>query len=181
MARNNILRIAVGSKNPVKIRATRNAFRKVFGSGLKVISVPVPSGVPDMPMSFEEIFEGARNRAKKAIEIIDADFGVGIEGGFEDREIGTFLTSFVAIVNRDGIWGYAQGGGLLMPKIIIRKVKEEKKELGEVMDEIRGIKNTKEREGCIGFMTNNLIPRQKSFEETIISALSRFIREEMFE
>ena len=175
------LKIAVGSKNPVKVKAVESAFKKVFGLNLEVVSTPVPSGVPDMPMNFKEMLEGAKNRAKRAIEITDADFGVGIEGGFEDREIGTFLTSFVAIVNRDGIWGYAQGGGLLMPRIIIRKVKEEKKELGEVMDEIRGIKNTKEKEGCVGFMTNNLIPRQKSFEETIISALSRFTKKEMFE
>lgn len=175
------LKIAVGSKNPVKVKAAENAFKRVFGLNLKVVSVPVSSGVSNMPMNFREMLEGAKNRAKRAIEIIDADFGVGIEGGFKKRKIGTFLTSFVAIVDRQGTWGYAQGGGLLMPKIIIRKVKEEKKELGEVMDEIRGIKNTKEKEGCVGFMTNNLIPRQKAFEETIISALSRFIKKEMFE
>ena len=68
-----------------------------------------------------------------------------------------------------------------MPEKIIKQIKEEKKELGDVMDEIRGMKNTKQHEGCVGFMTNNLIPRQKELEGTIIYALSRFTKKEMFE
>ena len=98
-------------------------------------------------MSFEEMLKGAKNRASRAIEKVDADFGVGLEGGFEDEEIGTFLSGFVAIVNRQGVWGYSKRRGLFMPEKIIKKIKEEKKELGDVMDDIRGMKNTKQHEG----------------------------------
>lgn len=134
-----------------------------------------------MPMSFEEMVKGAKNRASRAIEEIDADFGIGIEGGFENENIGTFLSGFVAIVNKQKVWGYAQGRGLFMPEKIVRRVKGEEKELGDVMDEMRGLKNTKQHEGCVGFMTDNLIPRQEAFEGTIIYALSRFTKKEMFE
>ena len=49
------------------------------------------------------------------------------------------------------------------------------------MDEIRGLKNTKQQEGCVGYFTNNLIDRKESFEKPVICALSRFSKSEMFE
>jgi len=176
-----MLKVAVGSKNPNKIEAVKSAFKKVFNSDIEFISVSVSSGVSDMPMSFEEMVKGAKNRASRAIEEINADFGIGLEGGIEDEKIGTFLSGFIAIINKQGIWGYGQGRGLFMPEKIVRKVREQKKELGDVMDEMRGLKNTKQHEGCVGFMTDNLIPRQEAFEGTIIYALSRFTKKEMFE
>jgi len=106
---------------------------------------------------------------------------VGLEGGFENGEVGTFLSGFIAIINKQGVWGYGQGRGLLMPEKIVKKVREQGKELGDVMDDIRGLKNTKQHEGCVGFMTDNLIPRKEAFEGTIIYALSRFTKKEMFE
>jgi len=176
-----MLKVAVGSKNPIKIKAVKSVFEKVFDSNIEVIGVSVSSGVSDMPMGFEEMVKGAKNRASRAIEKTDAHFGIGMEGGFEDEKIGTFLSGFTAIVNKQGIWGYAQGRGLFMPEKIIEKVREQGKELGDVMDEMRGLKNTKQHEGCVGFMTDNLIPRQEAFEGTIIYALSRFTKKEMFE
>ncbi len=172
-------KIAVGSKNPIKIQAVRSAFEKVFGD-CQVIGVSVSSSVSDMPLSFEEMVKGSKNRAKAAMKKIEADFGVGMEAGFEKEEIGTFLSGFVAITNKDNLWGYAQGGGLFMPEKIVKKVREKNQELGEIMDEIRGLKNTKQHDGCIGFFTNNLISRERSFESTVIYALSRFIKKEMY-
>jgi len=176
-----MLKVAVGSKNPVKIEATKKAFEKVFNCEIEIIDISIPSDVSDMPMSFKEMLKGAKNRASRAIEKVNADYGVGLEGGFGHEEIGIFLSGFVAIINRQGVWGYSKRRGLFMPEKIIKQIKEEKKELGDVMDEIRGMKNTKQHEGCVGFMTDNLIPRQKELEGTIIYALSRFTRKEMFE
>jgi inosine/xanthosine triphosphatase len=175
-----MLKIAVGSKNPVKIEAVKSGFEKVFGN-CEIIGVSVPSQVSEMPMSFSEISQGAKNRALGALKLLKADYGVGLEGGFNKTELGTFLSGFVAIVNKDGIWGYAGGEGLFMPEKIVTKVKLEKKELGDVMDEIRGLKNTKQQEGCVGYFTNNLIDRKESFEKPVICALSRFSKSEMFE
>lgn len=176
----NKLKIAVGSENPVKVRAAKVAFEKVFGN-CEVIGVSVPSGVSAMPMNFTEIVQGAKTRAKNALEILNADYGIGLEGGFDDNDLGTFLCGFVAVVNRNDVWGYARGEGLFMPTSIVELVKKNKKELGDVMDEIRGIKNTKQQEGCIGYFTDNLIDRQESFEKPVICALSRFSKKDIFE
>ena len=173
------MRIAVGSQNPVKIEGVKRAFQKVFGN-CEVIGVSVASGVSNMPMNFKELVKGAKNRARKAIKKLNADFGVGLEGGFEKTELGTFLTGFVAVVDKKGRWGFGKGSSILMPEKIIKKVRKGK-ELGDVMDEITGLKNTKQHDGAVGFFTKNLIPRAKSFEITTIYALSRFIKKKMFE
>lgn len=175
-----MLKIAVGSKNPVKVQAVKSAFEKVFGD-CEIIGVSVPSGISDMPMSFLEISQGAKNRARKAIRALEADYGVGLEGGLDENELGTFLVGFVAIVDKNDVWGYSRGEGLFLPEKIVKRVKEENKELGEVMDEIRGLKNTKQQEGCIGYFTNNLIDRKDSFEKPVICALSRFSKKDLFE
>ncbi len=170
--------IAVGSQNPVKIEAVTQAFGKVFGK-CQVIGVSVSSEVSEMPIGFDEIVAGAKNRAQKAIEELKADFGVGLEGGLEKTEIGVFLTGFVAVIDRNGIWGYGRGNGLLMPDGIIKEV-ERGKELGTVMNEIMKEDNVKQKGGAIGFFTNNLIPRPKAFEITTINALARFMKKEFY-
>ncbi len=176
-----MIKVAVGSQNPIKIKATKSAFKKVFGSNYQVVGVSVFSGVSKMPLSFEKMVEGAKNRAQRAREELNADFGIGLEGGFENKKVGTFLSGFVAIVDKNNVWGYGQGGSLLIPEKIVKRIKKERKELGDIMDEVRGLKNTKQQEGCVGFFTNNLISRKKAFERTIIYALSRFSKKEMFE
>lgn len=95
------MKVAVGSQNPVKIEAAQKAFNKVFGE-CKIVGVSVPSGVSDMPLSFNEAARGARNRAKAAIKKLKADFGVGLEDGFEETKTGTFLCCVVAVVDKKG-------------------------------------------------------------------------------
>lgn len=175
-----MLKVAVGSENPVKVAAVKAAFEKVFGES-EIIGISVSSGISDMPLSFKEIAQGAKNRAENAIKALNADYGVGLEGGFNDTFLGTFLSGFVAVIDKNGTWGYAGGEGLFMPEKIVKRVKEEGKELGDVMDEIRGEKNTKQQKGCIGYFTDNLIDRQESFENPVICALSRFSKKELFE
>ena len=173
-----MMKIAVGSQNPVKIEAVKRAFRKAFEE-CEIIGISISSEVSDMPMSLEEAIKGAKNRAKRAIKKLKADFGVGLEGGFEETKVGTFLSGFVAIIDKKGRWGLGKAHGILMPEKIVKEVKQGK-ELGEVMDEITGLKNTKQHDGAVGFFTRGLISRTQSFETATIYALARFFREEMF-
>ncbi len=173
------MKVAVGSQNPSKIESAKRAFEKVFGS-CEVIGVSVSSGVSAMPMSFKEIAKGAKNRAEEAIKRLDTDFGVGLEGGLEEKELGTFLMGIVAVVDKKGVWSYGERGGFLLPERIVKEVRKGR-ELGSVMDEIMGMNNTKHGVGAIGFFTNGIISRAKSFEAATIHALTRFIRPEMYD
>ncbi len=72
------VRVRVATANPVKLEATRKAFRAHF-SRVEVAAVPVPSTVSPQPLSFGEIVRGARERARRAFG--EGDFAVGIEAG----------------------------------------------------------------------------------------------------
>ena len=44
-----LMKVAVGSANPVKIQAVREVFQEVFGEKVEITSVKVDSGVPTQP------------------------------------------------------------------------------------------------------------------------------------
>ena len=48
------MRVAVGSMNPVKVKAAENVFRRVYGD-VQVEGVEVPSGVPSQPFGQETV------------------------------------------------------------------------------------------------------------------------------
>ena len=88
----NKLNVIVGSKNPTKIKAVSEAFKRVFKKNNVVVSgVSVPSGVSDQPMGSNETKTGAENRLKN-LKTHLADFYVGIEGGcgFEEKILYAF-------------------------------------------------------------------------------------------
>ena len=174
-----MIKVAVGSKNPVKIKAVENIFKKVFGD-IEVEGIEVDSGVSHTPSSWEEIAQGAINRAKIALQKISADFGVGLEGGYEKTKFGVFMTGAVAIIDKDGKLGISKGRGILLPKKVVEKL-EQGQELGDIMDELQGVENTKQKWGAVGFFTKNYSNRQESFEFAVLYALARFLRKELYE
>ena len=72
------MQINVGSKNPVKIKAVRDAFGHYF-KDFEVVSVNVDSGVHQQPKSLKDIVDGAKNRAIAAFK--NCDYSVGLEAG----------------------------------------------------------------------------------------------------
>jgi len=174
-----MLKVGVGSKNPVKIKAVENVFRKVF-QDVEIQSIEADSGVSHTPSSWEEIAQGAINRAKFAIQKLGSDFGVGLEGGYEKTKFGAFMRGAVAIVDKEGKLGISAGKGILLPERVVKEL-EKGKELGAVMDEIQNEKNTKQKWGAVGFFTNGYSNRQESFEQDVLYALARFFRKELYE
>jgi non-canonical (house-cleaning) NTP pyrophosphatase len=75
--------IGVGTQNGAKLEAVRAAFASFQASGciLDLIPVEVESGVSEQPIGFQQIRDGARNRARAAFEGSDAVLAVGIEDG----------------------------------------------------------------------------------------------------
>ena len=62
-----MMKIIVGSTNPVKITSTKAAFETAFPEEeFEVEGVSVVSEVRDQPLSNDETLLGARNRAKNA-------------------------------------------------------------------------------------------------------------------
>lgn len=168
------LRIALGSTNPVKVKATYNVMKRIYEGSVSVISVQVESGVKHTPMGESEIIKGAKNRAKNALKKVDADLGVGMEGGMVRKFDKYFLTGWCAVV--DGFGRCFLGCSVYMglPESVVKSVLRGK-ELGIVMDELIGVKDTKRRMGAIGIFTKGIMNRQAAWEAALIYAMSPII------
>lgn len=176
------MKVLVGSKNPVKIEAVKEAFSKYF-ENVEVIGIKVDSGVPDQPIN-NETFEGAKNRALRLKEInekenLGAKFFVGIEGGI--MKVYSEWLSFGAMYVLDDKGRYGVGTSPLFPlpgsvtKELLNGV-----ELGLVMDRITGDHNTKQKEGSIGYFTKGRMNRKELYVHGLIVALIPFINEKLF-
>ena len=108
----NIHRVAVGSTNPVKLGAVR-AVLQHFAPSIRVEGIAVASGVPDQPLGDAQTIEGATNRAHAARAALDADLGVGIEGGVVETAAGMRTCAWAVVATRDG--AAHVGGSLSMP------------------------------------------------------------------
>jgi len=173
-------KVIIASKNPVKIQAVKNGFRKMFSAqGFEFMGISVPSNVNDQPFSSEETFTGARNRARNASkEIKDADFYVGIEGGID--QIGNEMQAFAwVVINACGRNGKSRTGAFFLPRKIAALLKKGK-ELGEADDLVFKRKNSKQQNGAVGILTGNVIDRTKYYEEAIILALIPFKNPDLY-
>jgi inosine/xanthosine triphosphatase len=182
-----MLKVVVSSQNPVKVNATKGGFRKVFpGKKFQYLTVSVPSGVNDQPMGDAESFRGARNRALNAKkQIPDADYWVGIEGGVQKRGKSLCPAAWVVVLGKSGvgakrvIQGQARTGLFYLPQIISDLVLEGK-ELGEADDIVFGQSNSKQQNGGVGLMTDNVIDRARFYEDAVVLALIPFKKQALF-
>lgn len=175
------MKVAVGSKNPVKIAAAKQAFESVWPKDKwEVVGVNVESGVSEQPMSDAESIKGATTRAKRAIKKLHADFGVGQEGGLQKIGKQWFDSGWMVVIDKNGVLGIGSTARMLTPERFMKLIRKGV-ELGHVSDKIFGKENSKQGTGHFGLMTNNLITREHGHRDGLIMALSRFIKPEVFE
>ncbi|MEX2723038.1 MAG: inosine/xanthosine triphosphatase [Candidatus Freyarchaeota archaeon] len=176
--------IAVGSENPVKIAAVKNVMQKLLGD-VKICGVKVSSGTPPQPLGLKQTLEGAINRAQKALAKVDgAILGVGIEAGLIDIRLNGELHyldfQYCVILDKEGRRTFGAGPGFEYPPIVNQKVIKQNFEVGEVMEEITGIKNLGEKMGAIGYLSHGLIDRTKLTELSVIMAMLPRINTELY-
>ncbi len=174
--------VLVGSRNPVKIEATKEAFSKYFRS-VEVRGIEVDSGVPPQPIG-HETFEGAKNRALELrkmdkTENLNADFYVGIEGGIINLISRWFAFGSICVLDREGRWGFGTSPLFELPQSVVEQLLNGM-ELGRVMDEITGVKNMKQKGGAIGFFTKGVMDRKKLYVHGLTVALVPFMNERLY-
>jgi len=167
-----IVKIAVGSTNPIKIDAVRAVAGKIF-TDATVEGMTVDSGVRRNPLTDAETIAGAVRRATEAREKAGADLGVGIEGGITAIEGRHYTCVWCAVDDGRGV---TTGGGvhIPVPDAVLRAILKGA-EMGEVMDALTSIKDTKRKMGFEGIVTGGLIDRRDSFEAVVTYTLARFI------
>jgi len=176
------IRILVGSQNPVKIAAVKEAFSKYFKS-FDVIGIDVPSGVPSQPVG-EETFRGAQNRALALKKIneekkIGAEFFVGIEGGIIKLHSRWLAFGGMCIIDSEGRVGIGTSPNFELPDAVARKLLKGV-ELGDVMDDITGMHNTKQNKGAVGFFTKSVMDRKEFYAHGLVVALIPFLNKNLY-
>lgn len=175
------IKVVIASKNPVKINCTKTAFEKAFPSkSVQVTGIAVPSNVSEQPMSNSETLNGARNRALNAQkEIIEADYWVGIEGGIDQNELGEmYAFAWVFILSEDK-QGKAHTASFILPAKIAELVNQGI-ELGIADDMVFTRSNSKQSNGAVGILTNDIIDRTAYYEPAVILALIPFLNPELY-
>jgi inosine/xanthosine triphosphatase len=154
-----IMKIIIGSKNPAKIAAVKNAFDFVQA---EFVSLEVTSGVNAQPFSDEETIQGAINRAASALKEGKGEMGIGLEGGVQESSHGLFICNWGALATHDMEPIIAGGAKILLPEEVAERVRAGE-ELGPVMEEFSHQKNVRHHEGAVGIFTNSMVNRTEMF------------------
>ncbi len=166
--------ITVTSNNPVKLQAALQGFKKMFPADeFEVRPVTASSGVRSQPVGDDETLLGATNRAQAAhLQYPDSDYWVGIEGGIDEKdgEMSAFAWVFVA---GGEMTGKGKSGTFYLPSKVAAIVRQGK-ELGEADDIVFGRSNSKQENGAIGLLTDDVIDRAALYESAVILALVPF-------
>ena len=169
---------AVGSTNPAKVEAVRRTLAR-FAPGCVVLSIDVPSGVGDMPLGEQAIRSGAHARARAALERTDAEIAFGLEGGAIIEGERAWLTGHVVALTRDGRSGEAAWGRMLLPTAAAERI-QNGDELGDIIDDLFGAKESKRQAGAIGLLTDGAVSRTDAFADHVAMACAPFLHPELY-
>ena len=180
------LRVAVGSKNPVKLAAVRQAFFRAFPDRpLVCVGHDVPSGVRDQPWGHDETRFGAIQRQGGALRAeTGADYAVGIEGGVMEGNGGLKSIAYVAICRSRGMrWSVEHTASFRLPPRVERLLRGQepghgKLELGAACDIVFKATNSKQQGGTVGALTRGLIDRTTYYEHAVVCALAPFMHDD---
>ena len=173
-------KVIVASKNPVKIEATKSAFKKVFPrEKILIEGVSVKSGVGDQPMSDKDTYKGAHNRARNAKrQFAKADYWIGIEGGINAAGNEMLTFAWIIILSENKL-GKARTGSFFLPEKVV-KLMNKGMELGDADDIVFGKSNSKQKNGAVGLLTKNVLTRTSFYESAIVLALIPFKNSELY-
>lgn len=166
--------IIVASTNPVKIEAARLGFEALFpGEQFHAQGIDVPSGVSAQPHGDAETLQGAQNRADGAAAQCAGDYFVGIEGGVFDDAAGMQVFAWVVVRSADGRVGKSRTGTFFLPSEVAVLVRQGL-ELGDADDRVFGKTNSKQANGSIGLLTQDIMTRTSYYVHAVMMALIPF-------
>ena len=173
------MKIAVGSKNPVKVKAVKNVLEKIYKEA-KVFKVDVESGVSHQPFGKDETIQGAINRAKNAYTN-DFDLSMGIESGL--METPNSITGYIdlqwcAIFDGEKIT-LGVSSGFEYPPTVIKEVLNGK-EVGDVMDKVTGVNNLGQKQGAVSYLSKGMLDRTENTEQCILTAMIPRMNEKIY-
>lgn len=154
-------------------------------------NIKTESKVSNQPIGLKNIIDGAINRAYGSLNfIIDEKkkyyhiFGVGIEAGLVEipyTKTGFMDFQFCAIADETRKISLGSGIAFEYPKFVVDQIlKDQKKEIGEIIGKLADNDNLKNEAGAISFLSKNVITRMEILTYAVICALFPFINVELY-
>jgi non-canonical (house-cleaning) NTP pyrophosphatase len=184
------MRIAIGSTREAKVAAVRDAWEVVGprlvafnDEPLTFLSYDVRKSSRELGLTLADLMEGARSRVENLTlqlkrERQDADFYVGLEGGFHvvdthgpRRQV--FLESW-AYVSDGHAGSFGHGGGLYIPNKLADPIIDRGIEMGIIIDRLAGAQTSASPGGIWAMLTDDLLSRKQSFVIALICAFAPF-------
>jgi len=191
-----VVTVAVGSTNGVKVQAAIAAFRRAFPKHtIEARGVKAPSGVSDQPTGDMETRRGAVNRAEAASQLYLEemgklpDFSVGLEGGVGDdfeplsdgqAELALECFAWMATRSKEARLGVARSASLHLPPEVARLVRGGM-ELGDADDKVFNRNGSKTQDGAVGILTKGEITRTTYYEQPLLLSLVPFINTQLYQ
>ncbi len=162
--------IAIGSTNPIKIQAVKNA---IDNEKVRVVPCSATSKVRSQPLSDEETRQGAINRAKDCLEKTESALGIGLEAGIALLEGKVYLCHWGAIVDRNQNVYCSNGPLILLPKEF-EKLLLDGQCLEDIMHRAKGIEHLGTKEGAIGVFTQNRLNREQVLTQIVKALIGQY-------
>jgi len=162
-------RVAVGSSNPAKVDAVGRAFDELDPHDHEIVTAEV-AGAPDQPWSEAATRTGAIARARAAAESASGDWGIGLEGGLCEDDIGLLVTSWIAALHTDGGVGLARTAAFYLPNGIAAHVRAGH-ELAEAWRLAHGVDGIGRGGGTVGRLTGGRVDRARLYTEAVVIAV----------
>ncbi len=176
-------KVFITSENPVKIFAITGSFSDAFKEEFNFIPISVSSDVRDQPIGDGETALGSFNRclnAKKELikDLTKDDFIVGIEGGISYKDNQGICFACITIMQGDDHRTIKTQSFPLPHKVV--KLCKQGMELGDADDIVFQNKNSKQKSGAIGILTNGLIDREQYYYQAIVIGLIPFLNSNLY-
>lgn len=166
--------IVVGSTSALKLRGSEVAVQRIAVlredfRNATVRGEDVASGVPNQPFGLEQMFAGAENRARGALAAPGADVGIGIENGLVEIEGRWYDPPAVVVISRKFMMlGRALGAALPIPTRMVDEVREQKSELGHIIQQHAGGGEKDPHK----YLSKGLLDRETIVTQAVLSAFA---------
>lgn len=171
--------VAVGTKNPAKVKGIGAAFSRYFHDP-ELRPVDSSSVAKAQPKGLEEMTAGAKARARFALSIIDGDYGVGVEAGIFTIGDVYFDNQVAAIVDKSGKVSLGHSAGYMLPREAMEKLFRDGRELERWAEEVSGVKEVGDKGGLINFLTKGKMTRADLTEQCVITALAPWLHKGVY-
>ncbi len=164
------LLIAVGSTNPVKVQAVKQA---LAGENVRILPYAASSEVSAQPLSDEETRTGAIQRAQNCLDNCEADLAIGLEAGVSFHGDNVYLSHWGALVHERQKFT-SNGPQILLPRSFQKELLAGRI-LEELMHEKTGIESLGKKAGAIAVFTGNRVNREQMLTQIVQVLIGQYL------